>query len=90
MDGRIRAGLILEFDTMKNFRKNIGSKIKPFLKNLRKVVLESVLFLVYFVVISGYALVWRWIMRQGLNKSRGRWTPVRESTGDATLFRKSV
>jgi len=69
-------------------------KIKVLLGKLgetpRRYLLGAFLRLVYFGLITPYALVWRWISRQGLKRTRGKWTPIAESTDTPNLFNRTV
>ena len=56
----------------------------------RKFLLAALLPMVYFGVISGYALIWRWLLRRGLMKSRGGWATIAESTDTPNPFNRTV
>lgn len=69
-------------------------KIKAYLANTRdarrRFLLAALLRIVYFGVISSYALIWRWLLRRGLMKSRGGWAYIAESTDTPNLFNRTV
>lgn len=46
--------------------------------------------LVYFGLITPYALAWRWLGRRGLKRSRAKWEPVAESSDTPNLFNRTV
>ncbi len=56
----------------------------------RKLLLEALLRIVYFCVLSSYALIWRWLLRRGLKRSRGGWSYIAESTETPNLFNRTV
>ena len=56
----------------------------------RRLALGAFLRLVYFGLVTPYALIWRWIGRRGLRRTRGQWTPVAESTDTPGLFNRTV
>lgn len=59
-------------------------------ENSRQYLLEIFLGLVYFGLITPYALAWRWLGRQGLKRSRAIWMPVAESSDTPNLFNRTV
>jgi hypothetical protein len=61
----------------------IGEKQRLFL-------LGVFLGLVYFGLITPYALVWRWLGLRGLKRSRAKWEPVAESSDTPNLFNRAV
>lgn len=56
----------------------------------RQFLLAVLLRVIYFGFITPYALIWRWVLRQGLLRSRGGWVAVSESTDTPELFQKTV
>lgn len=74
--------------------RNIKMKIKAGLAWAKAAVSKWLLFvllgLVYFCVVTPYALVRRWVLRRSLTRSRSSWVVVSESTDQPGLFDRSV
>lgn len=72
----------------------LKQRLKMFLDKLgdkpRRYMLDAFLRLVYFGLVTPYALAWRWLGRRGLRKTRGQWTPIAESTDTPNLFNRTV
>ena len=56
----------------------------------RKLLLETLLFIVYFGVILSFALIYRWLLRRGLKKSSGSWANIDQSTNSPNFFYRTV
>ena len=56
----------------------------------RKILLETLLFIVYFGVILSLALIYRWLLRRGLKRSRGSWAYIDQSTNTPNFFYGTV
>lgn len=46
--------------------------------------------IIYFGLISGYALFWRWWLCRSLMRSRGGWKTIAESTDAPNTFDQTV
>ncbi len=66
------------------------NKIRTYVEGLKKPLLELLLKVIYFGVISSYALIWRLLLRRGLLKTRSSWTHIAESTDTPNLFTRTV
>ena len=60
------------------------------MQDKKKRYLTILLSIVYFGVISSYALVWRWLLRRGLMKSRGGWATIAKSTDTPDVFNRTA
>ncbi len=64
--------------------------IRTYVEGFKKPLLELLLKVIYFGVISSYALIWRLLLRRGLLKTRSSWTHIAESTDTPNLFTRTV